>query len=388
MSLTALWTKSRSQLEGKRVHQIVAIAGDGRLRDGSGASEEFRDFLLHVPSSLLKDYVDQCLQESFTDSGLALQELVNEIGRRLGFQVTNGRYRGVSGQIGYDGVWRLPDGHGLVVEVKTTDVYSINLETVAKYRRELIEQNEFSDEKSSILIVLGREDKDTSGLEAQIRGSRYAWNIRIISVDALIRLMVLREDIEDPEIISRIAKILIPHEFTKLDGIIELVFSTAEDIKHETPEEEGSEEKTSRSTKAVSFYEACIKRIEKHAKQPLIKRSRTAYSTPDESLRLICLVSRQYGNASQPYFWFGFHKHQKAYLEEAKEGYAAFGCGSEDKLVLIPIKEFRKWLDLMHTTESESRFYWHVKIFSEEKSGLAIYGKKGTSKVDLKQYRV
>ncbi len=41
--------------------------------------------------------------------------------------------------------------------------------------------------KSSILIVVGRQD--TGDLEAQVRGSRHAWEIRLISVDALLQLM-------------------------------------------------------------------------------------------------------------------------------------------------------------------------------------------------------
>ena len=96
-----------------------------------------------------------------------------------------------------------------------------------KYRGQGIEI--ISEKESSVLIVVGR--KDTGDLEAQIRGSRFAWNIRLISVDALSRLMSLKEEFENPEIIKRISSILIPREFTKLDEIINLVFSTAEDVK-------------------------------------------------------------------------------------------------------------------------------------------------------------
>jgi hypothetical protein len=58
------------------------------------------------------------------------------------------------------------------------------LEKIASYRQRLIEQNKVDKSKSSILIIVGRDD--TGELEAQIRGSKYAWDIRIISTDALI----------------------------------------------------------------------------------------------------------------------------------------------------------------------------------------------------------
>ena len=74
MALTEFWVSSRQQLEDKHIQQIIAFAGDGKLRDGSIASEEFREFLLHIPADLLNQYIDQCLQGTFTEGGLALQD--------------------------------------------------------------------------------------------------------------------------------------------------------------------------------------------------------------------------------------------------------------------------------------------------------------------------
>jgi hypothetical protein len=387
MSLTDLWMKNRSQLEDKQIHQIIAFAGDGRLRDGSDASKEFRAFLSRVPSIQLREYASQCLRESFTDSGYALQDLVNQIGRRLGFLVVDGRYRGVSGQTGYDGIWKFPSGHTVIVEVKTTDAYQITLDTIARYRRELIGQNICTEEESSILIVLGREDKDTSDLEAQIRGSRFAWNIRLVSVEALARLMSLKEEVEDPRIIDQISHILIPREFTKLDDIIELVFFTAEDIKQEEPEAEETDEKKAELIKPVAFYDACIKQVEKHLNQSFIKRTRTSYSSPDDSVRLTLAISKPYERSGQTHYWFAFHPHQKNYLEGSQDGYVAFGCGSEKTIVLISLNDFAEWLDQMHTTVDKDRMYWHVNITQDGES-LALYRKKGASRIDLNPYRI
>ncbi len=213
MSLTDLWKASRGQLKGKHVQQIIAFAGDGQLLDGNAASQEFREFLANVPSEVLRDYASQCLEDAFKDSGLALQDIINQAGARLGFEVEAGRYRGTSKTIGFDGLWRFPSGHTIVLEVKTTDAYSIDLNRIAGYRRALIAANQITEDASSILIVVGR--KDTDNLEAQIRGSRHAWDMRLISIDALLRLLFLKESLEDPQTIRRIYDILIPREFTK-----------------------------------------------------------------------------------------------------------------------------------------------------------------------------
>jgi hypothetical protein len=202
MSLVDLWQSTPKQLSDKHVQQVIGFAGNGKLRDGNSTSEEFRAFIELIPSSDLSRYAAECLESHFEDSGLALQDIVNQSGRRLGLQVIDGRYRGTHNQIGFDGLWSSSDGDQIVVEVKTTDAYRIDLNTIADYRRALIRKGDISEERSSILIVVGRQD--TGDLEAQIRGSRHAWDIRIISVDSLFRLVSIREEIEGPSVVRKI----------------------------------------------------------------------------------------------------------------------------------------------------------------------------------------
>lgn len=61
---------------------------------------------------------------------------------------------------------------------------------------------------SSVLIVVGRQD--TGDLEAQVRGSKHAWTIRIISADALATFVTLKENTEQPNSLERIHELLIP----------------------------------------------------------------------------------------------------------------------------------------------------------------------------------
>jgi len=138
MSLAEIWTTNPDQLRGKLIRQIIPFAGDGALREGSQASVEFREFLELIPLEMLQGYAEGCLLDSFPDSGLALQDIINEVGRRLDFEVEKGRYRGSKGRAGFDGIWRSDDGRTLVVEVKTTDTYRIVLDRLAEYRKNLI----------------------------------------------------------------------------------------------------------------------------------------------------------------------------------------------------------------------------------------------------------
>jgi hypothetical protein len=88
------------------LEQIVMNAGDGKLRDQSKCALELKEFFSLVETNRLSEYANHCLQSAFHDSGFVLQDIVNELGRRLGFQVENGLYRGRRGAVGFDGIWR------------------------------------------------------------------------------------------------------------------------------------------------------------------------------------------------------------------------------------------------------------------------------------------
>ena len=384
MSLADLWNKSKTELGTKTVQQIIGFAGDGNIKDGSVTSDEFRAFLADIPTDMLQSYADQCLSDSFSGSGFVLQDIVNQIGQRLGFKVHYGRYRGVTGQIGYDGLWELPTGHSIIIEVKTTDAYRIDLDKLAKYRKDLIKQGTILEDKSSVLIIAGRTD--TGDLEAQIRGSRHAWDMRLISVDALVRLMILKQQVEDPSTVQKMYDLLIPREFTKLDEIVEIVFFTAEDIIEEEPSDEDDDEAETKVPKEpkfipVAFHQKCVDRIEKYLGRNLIKQTRTQYSTSDGTLSLICAVSKKHKRG----YWFGIHPHQKEVLEQAQKGYMAFGCGSDELILLIPVQDFAQWIDGMNVTQKNDGFYWHVKVL-QQGSQLSLQRKAGIDLIDLNKY--
>ena len=364
MSLAELWSSSREQLENKLVHQIIAFAGTGQLTDGGPAAVEFREFLGIVPSGHLSRYADECLHESFSGSGFALQDVFNQIGRRLGYSVGDGRYRGTTNQVGFDGLWKFPDGHTVVVEVKTTDTYRIDLQRLANYRRELMAEGRFDREHSSILIVVGRQD--TGDLEAQIRGSRHAWDVRLISVDALLRLMFLKERVDDPATIRRIGDILKPREFTRLDEIVDIVFFTAEEASEpEATTLEGEVSDSEERATPAAFHGACIARVEQHLGKRLVRQTRSSYATPDGALTVVCAVSKTHEVVGHPSYWFAFHPYQKAFLESAQDAFLVLGCGSANTVLAIPAADLLTWLPDMWTTQRDDRFYWHIRVHHE-----------------------
>ena len=56
MSLVSLWQSSPDQFINKHVQQVIGFAGDGKLKDGIGTSNEFRSFIDLISSSDLSRY--------------------------------------------------------------------------------------------------------------------------------------------------------------------------------------------------------------------------------------------------------------------------------------------------------------------------------------------
>jgi hypothetical protein len=179
--------------------------------------------------------------------------------------------------------------------------------------------------------------------------------------------------------------LLIPREFTKLDEIVEIVFFTAGDIIEEEPGENDSDDKDTPKLKPVAFHQKCVDRIEKHLDVTLVKQTKTQYLSSDESIALICAISKEHDKGGKKGYWFAFHPHQKDILQKSEKGYVAFGCGSEELLFLIPAEDLIQWTDRFNTTQKNDRYYWHIYILYDGNQAMLIC-KAGYDSIDLKKY--
>jgi len=118
-------------------------------------------------------------------------------------------------------------------------------------------------------------------------------------------------------------------------------------------------------SKPLAFNDECVQKVEKCLNLRFMRRTQTTYIAENQDKALTCAVSKAHGRGSGKYFWFGFHRHQKQFLETSSQSYVAFGCGAEDTVVLIPFNDFVVFLDFMSVSEGKGRYYWHVHIALE-----------------------
>jgi hypothetical protein len=69
MPLLSLVASSPDAVRQLTIEQVVATAGDGRLRDGTESQRELREYLRLVAIDSLATYADYCLSNAFSKSG-------------------------------------------------------------------------------------------------------------------------------------------------------------------------------------------------------------------------------------------------------------------------------------------------------------------------------
>jgi hypothetical protein len=402
MPLLAFWASQPIAVAQLTIEQIVATAGSGDLKDGSTCSQELREYLSQIPTDKLAGYIDGCLTGHFTKGGMVLQDLVNELGRRLDYKVTNGRYQGTTNAIGNDGLWVWPEGHSIVLEVKTTDAYRISLDKIAAYRAKLVATGQVGP-LSSVLIVVGRED--TGELEAQVRGSRHAWDMRLISADALIKLVLLKEAADDPATSGKIRSLLAPMEYTRLDALIDVMFTTAKDVEgaadaeivdvDELPDVDAVSEKpkgawqfTDRATLEAT-RERMIAALGQREQTSLIRKSRALYWNASHDVRAAFAISKRYTRKGGPIYWYAYHPSWDEFLAEGQRAFFVLGCMGLKKAFAIPLKIMRGIVDALNTTELEDgKRYWHIHLSEPSANEFSLTLPKRKAALPLKDYEM
>lgn len=203
---------------------LVDIAGD--YSDDSTSAERFRDILQdeQTTSEEVEQFLNEALNGSESYHNRALQDIINNIGQRLGFTVEYGPYQGTTNNIGNDGLWTSNAGEGvedvhLVVETKKSTAYTIDPGQAGGYMEELADDRDFHPSSVYGLYVIGDDDVET--VVSTIRGSEYRDRIRSIPASQLLTLLEIQEEsgLQHEQILN----LLLPLDTINVGSLVELV---------------------------------------------------------------------------------------------------------------------------------------------------------------------
>jgi hypothetical protein len=203
----------------------------------------------------------------------------------------------------------------------------------------------------------------------------------MIGIESLLRTLEIKENLNDQRSLRQITELLRPIEYTRVDKLIDVVFYTSQDVSNSdepaAPETTASEEPSKvgglsstpgKHASPVNFYEKCVARVSRKLGKNLIKDGRVTYTSADKETHLVLLNSKTYPDGDGRGFWYGFRPNQGEFLEQSKSSFVAFGCGSEEEILLIPFSKFKKFLrNLPVTTEEDGGItHSHVIIHNSD----------------------
>jgi hypothetical protein len=227
--------------------------------------------------------------------------------------------------------------------------------------------------------------------------------MRLISADALIKLVQLKENAEGPETGRKIRSLLVPREYTRLDEMVDVMFTTAKDVERVIEavdsEQEQVAEIDSASEKAKGTWEftdskilqakrdEIIRALGSREGVPLIKKSRALYWSPDHEKRAAFTISKHYAKRGGPHYWYGYPMQWDEFLKEGERGYLVLGCMDRDHAFAIPTDVFRPLVDDLNTTRNEDgTYYWHIQLIVTASGEVFLIVPKRGNNLPLSEY--
>jgi hypothetical protein len=199
----------------------------GPITDGSRASKQLRALLSEDSDFEFAD-LEAFLTEARTGTESyhhrAYQDIVNNLGERLGFCTQYGTYAGNASPIPYDGLWftdslRADVTYMTVEAKKSVSPPGAPEKQVGGYMERLCER--WNLDQADVFGIVVADKGDLSVTATDIRESKYAGQVRVISVWQLFVLLKLKRDYALTH--GRVAELLFSPDAADLNTLIKHV---------------------------------------------------------------------------------------------------------------------------------------------------------------------
>ena len=178
-------------------------------------------------------------------------------------------------------------------------------------------------------------------------------------------------------------------EYTRLDQIIDVMFTTATDLdivinaddealtkSAEAQDQHSAIDVKTRERKEEGFAkgtweftdsrlleqkrEDILQAAGKKIGEVFIKKSRALYWGSSHENRVACSISKRYTKPGSYRYWYAFHPQWDEFLREGKTGYFILGCMDQSFAFCIPWQILNPLLAFLNTTTTERSTYWHI----------------------------
>jgi len=138
----------------------------------------------------------------------------------------------------------------------------------------------------------------------------------------------------------------------------------------------------------VSFHSSCVAKASKQLKAEFTKKTRSSFVSKDGRMAIVVTVSKEYDNGSQRFCWFSFHPYQSEILQSHPNGFLVLGCGSPEKTLVIPYRDFQPWTEKLNkSVRDDDSFYWHIRVVTDE-GGFRLKLEGRGNEMDISKYQI
>jgi hypothetical protein len=224
----------------------------------------------------------------------------------------------------------------------------------------------------------------------------------LISAEALIKLVKLKENSDELETGRKIRSVLMPLEYTRLDRLVDVMFTAATDVEPLVVDagpaiDQAVHEKTEDRAGGIwEFTDAALlqqKRdqiiavLSKRFGTALIKKSRALYWSSDHEQRVSCTISKRYDTRAHPSYWYAHHPQWVDFLAEGRLGHLVLGCMDLSVAFAIPRDTISALLSDLNTTETERGIYWHIHIMQTGSGGYELLIPRRAENLNLSSFQ-
>ena len=169
----------------------------GELIDESGASIRFRENIEspNIKLAEVEAWISQALVQPLEPQRIvALQDLANSIGKRLGFSVTYGKYSKESSDwLQFDGLWRIDTDLFATIDVYSSKLEGIDFKSLTQAASKLKQSNNLLTKCSLLHIFILCDDYDSS-VNEEIRKSKFHENIRLLPISTFFEILKMNTE--------------------------------------------------------------------------------------------------------------------------------------------------------------------------------------------------
>jgi hypothetical protein len=168
-------------------------------------------------------------------------------------------------------------------------------------------------------------------------------------------------------------------EYTRIDEIVDIVFTTVEDKETSVRDDLGAEsdEEHVQSDQTPFTQERTPKEVVAQRKQlavdlvsrregvSLVRMRHSMYASTNDELRVVVSVSKRYERDGG--YWYAFHDNpQRTYLTNASRGYLVLGMVDQDFVHAIPLQVLNShWDEIGETVRGNGAVYKHLVVAND-----------------------